>query len=127
MGDRSNIVVKQGEERVYLYGHWAGFGGAVKAVMTGLARAPGRWTDAPYLTRILFDDFRGDNREATGFGIWPSLGDNEHPLVVVDLDTGCVYTTEEDGERSDPLKTSVPFAEFNHDVALAAVKQYEHR
>lgn len=71
MGDRANVLVldeyDETADPVVLYTHWGGY-----ELPQALARAldskagRGRWSDGPYLTRIIF-------------------GDNEHPLLVVDV------------------------------------------
>jgi hypothetical protein len=84
MGDRSNIVIKDGEEEVFLYGHWMGVN-YIAILATALTRGKGRWRDASYLARIVFCDMvRGDLDGETGYGIWASPPDNERPYLVVD-------------------------------------------
>ncbi len=85
MGNRGNIVVQSRGERVFLYTHWSG-SRIREVVQKALARKQ-RWDDPPYLTRIMFDTLTEDaHGEDSGYGIWPSLGDNGHPIITVDVD-----------------------------------------
>lgn len=88
MGDRGNvqIVDKIGNktESVFLYTHWGG-SRLPQTVQVALAKR-WRWTDAPYLARIIFCEMvQGDEAGETGFGISTRICDNEHPIVVVDV------------------------------------------
>lgn len=96
MGDRCNIVVAYAStegktldqvvaaQAVCFYGHWSG-SEMPTSVQHALAKR-WRWDDDSYLTRIIFDEFVGKRNfgEETGFGISTQLGDNEHPVLVVD-------------------------------------------
>lgn len=116
MGDRANIVVKQGAEKVYLYTHWDGFEATFTAAQNALKRAPGRWNDAPYLTRVIFCDLvLGHERDEAGYGIWPKLGDNNNPILVIDIDQQKVCTKKVNGSldgRIEPVS-------FNDFIVLA--------
>ncbi len=86
MGDRGNIRISQDRnvDDVYLYTHWRG-GEIAKVLATGLhkIRGAGRY-DAPYLTRVVFNELQGDDRTTIGYGI--SVGyevDNDHPIPEV--------------------------------------------
>ena len=95
MGDRSNIIIQEGKEEVFLYGHWMGLD-YIPILKTALERGRDRWQDASYLARIVFCDMvRGDLDKTTGFGIWPSLCDNEHPYLVVDCPNKAVRLESE--------------------------------
>lgn len=87
MGDRVNIVVDDGGERVYLYGHWSGYD-APEIVRRALARQQ-RWSDPPYLARIVFCEMVGEKnwQTETGFGISTEPGDNEYPFLIIDVAT----------------------------------------
>lgn len=82
MGDRVNIVVQDAynDSRVYLYGHWLGQQ-ALSSVIRGLESS--RVGDAPYLARIIFQAMLGDDQSEQGFGISATLGDNNHPILVL--------------------------------------------
>lgn len=83
MGDRSNIVVMQdNNQSVWLYGHWMGED-AINVVAEVLNRKQ-RWTDAPYLTRMIFEKMiEGNVDKETGFGISTAMQDNEYPIIVL--------------------------------------------
>jgi hypothetical protein len=88
MGDRANVVIRDGSykggrelpdvaspEAVFLYGHWAGYD-LPERLRKALSENEDRWTDAPYLARILHN--------AIGFdGISTRLTDNEYDLLVL--------------------------------------------
>ena len=89
MGDRGNVYVCDENEGVYLYSHWGGYR-LPETVQKALARQQ-RWSDAPYLARIIFCEMvRGEENEETGFGIWSQLCDNEYAITVVDTNTQSV-------------------------------------
>ena len=90
MGDRSNIVIEQGDgSRVWLYGHWMGED-SINVVRDTLAHRE-RWSDAPYLARMLFNRMtRGSELGDTGYGISTSMCDNEYPIIVLDPATQTV-------------------------------------
>jgi hypothetical protein len=83
MGDRSNIVVMQdNNQSVWLYGHWMGED-AIGIVGEVLSRKQ-RWTDAPYLTRMIFEKMiEGAFDKETGFGISTAMQDNEYPIIIL--------------------------------------------
>jgi hypothetical protein len=83
MGDRSNIVVMQdNNQSVWLYGHWMGED-AIGIVGEVLSRKQ-RWTDAPYLTRMIFEKMiEGSIDKETGFGISTMMQDNEYPIIIL--------------------------------------------
>jgi hypothetical protein len=120
MGDRCNIVVRDKkmdpsmpleevlkEGSVVFYGHWSG-----EAMPFHLRSALGkhwRWGDAPYLARIIFDEFtQNSHREETGFGISTGLCDNEHPVMVVDVPDQKVHMYSLEG----PATCSWSFSEY---------------
>ena len=53
MGDRGNIIVKDGNSEVYLYTHWTG-SDLPDVLRSALKRGKSRWNDGPYLARIIF-------------------------------------------------------------------------
>ena len=83
MGDRSNIVIQEQGERVWLYGHWMGsknIGHAAHGLRSG------RSDDAAYLARIVFCSMIGGDVEGDiGFGISASCHDNQAPTLVIDV------------------------------------------
>lgn len=96
MGDRANIyVVDQPKAApddtettgIYLYTHWNGseWPQMLRAALS-LPTARRRWSDEPYLLRILTDQLFKDLRDGeTGGGIGTMIGDNEYPITVLDM------------------------------------------
>ena len=84
MGDRGNIAIQQpgATDTLFLYTHWGGSevaGDLAAALFRGQ-----RWDDPSYLTRIIFNELQGDNREETGFGICVGHpDDNEYEIPVL--------------------------------------------
>lgn len=87
MGDRGNVYVRRDAEHgVYLYTHWCG-SELPATVGEALRKGKSRWNDPSYLARIIFCEMiRGDRDDLAGFGISDMLEDNEHPIVVVDVE-----------------------------------------
>jgi hypothetical protein len=112
MGDRSNIVVKQYDgSRVWLYGHWMGED-SINVVRDTLAQKE-RWSDAPYLTRMLFSRMTQDNVGSTGYGISTYMCDNEYPVIVLDPESQTVSLEDAPfGEEMKRITPSVPFSQF---------------
>lgn len=68
MGDRANVVIKDGDEAVCLYTHWNGTA-LPEVLRKAMTRGQQRWDDSSYLARIIFCDMvEGKERELTGFG-----------------------------------------------------------
>lgn len=116
MGDRANVVIRDGNGAdVWLYTHWAGseLPGIVRAA---LKRGEERWTDAPYLARIVFCEMiRRDVDGLTGYGISADMCDNEHDIMVLDVDAARVKVYPADygsGECKGPGVEGFTFAEF---------------
>lgn len=88
MGDRANIEVRDGDERVFLYCHWHGTEVA-EILRRALHRGEERWTDPSYLARIIFCEMvHGHEMELTGFGISSTeIYASKHLLVDVDKQT----------------------------------------
>lgn len=109
MGDRANIVVKQGGNLppVFLYTHWGGYS-LPESLRVALAKR-WRWNDNAYLTRIIFDTMSvGHHDQETGYGISTGIEDNSYPFLEVDPDDRMVRLFEEardepDGEPRTPL------------------------
>jgi hypothetical protein len=85
MGDRANILVKRNEDDpgVYLYTHWEAL--IMPRNLQDALKRHERWSDAAYLTRIIFDKLtEGQHDEPTGFGISTGQmgGDGERLLTV---------------------------------------------
>lgn len=90
MGDRANVVIVEDRrygadphEAVFLYTHGWGYS-LPEIVRQALIRGESRWTDEPYLARIVFNEMTRDRQDDTaGFGISTRLTDNEHDLIVL--------------------------------------------
>lgn len=98
MGDRGNIVVRQdsktNRDDVWFYSHWGGCQ-MLEDLQTALKRRV-RWDDTSYLARIIFCQMIGKNtKDETGFGISCTIQDNEHPIVVVDVEAKSVFVVPE--------------------------------
>lgn len=110
MGDRGNIVVRQGEtniDDVWFYTHWRGF--QIGEIVQRALAKKWRWDDPSYLARIIFDELtRGQHGEETSFGISTTLQDNEYPILVVDCPHQCVWTIEERQLRDGRIPDGTP-------------------
>lgn len=107
MGDRSNVFIQQGvkDGRAYgvgIYSHWHGTALHDVAVSV-LPKAASRIGDPSYFTRIVIHNILAsiaDHDSELGFGLWSdSHGepDNEHPILVIDANTGRYWMTGEGG------------------------------
>lgn len=114
MGDRSNIVVKDSDgSRIWLYGHWMG-ADSIRVVAEVLELRT-RWSDAPYLTRLLFSHMTAGEPPfaETGFGISTRMCDNEYPVIVLDTFTGTVVLEDAPfGQELTEVTPAVTFDEF---------------
>ncbi len=81
MGDRGNIIVKDGDSTVYLYTHWTG-SDLPESIKASLKRSKDRWDDGQYLARVLFQDMVGKDNGITGFGISSTMGDGGTDIEV---------------------------------------------
>ena len=99
MGDRGNIIIKAQGGKVadlYLYTHWGGYE-LLNTLHDAMSRRE-RWNDDQYLARIIFCQMvRGHEINETGFGISTYLGDNEQPLITVDVQARRVSVAEHRG------------------------------
>lgn len=109
MGDRSNIVIQEGNgNRVWLYGHWMG-NDSIQIVRDVLSRYD-RWNDAPYLARMLFSEMvKGSIDEATGYGISTYMLDSEYPIIVLTPAQTTFHIEDESGEI---VSTVISFSTF---------------
>jgi hypothetical protein len=109
MGDRANVLVKDGDSRVYLYTHWNGWF-LPDTLQAALRRGRDRWIDGQYLARIIFCEMvKETEMETTGYGIFSDIRDNGHDILSVDSATGTVTLESEDGE---PQHSPWTFEEF---------------
>jgi hypothetical protein len=85
VGDRANILVKDGEDEVHLYSHWMG-SRLPNILQHSMKRGRERWDDPSYLARIIFCDMvDGYEKDLTGFGISNRVGDGDNRIAVVDV------------------------------------------
>lgn len=121
MGDRANITFKTGPQeidRVWLYSHWGGYSlphELQQALASDTAR--GRWSDPPYLVRIVLQSILPEKCDGLGWGISHSMADNEHPILEVDIPEQRVRLLPFDREGWDAAWDAEPlgdwsFAEF---------------
>jgi len=106
MGDRGDIYVHEGElPGVYLYTHWDGHKLPSVVQRTLISReGRERWNDAPYLTRIMFEQLiRGYERQETGFGISAQRSDGR----MIKVDVAAQTVTLDSGEVRS-------FADYSH-------------
>lgn len=91
MGNRANVCIREGEDKIYLYTHWGGDSLCIKVYKA--MKKKWRWDDPPYLARIIFDEMtKNRHGEEGGYGIWNSAGDNNsHPIIVIDTEQGKIF------------------------------------
>ena len=111
MGDRAQVHVvanknKEYNHDVWLYTHWGGTG-LPETVASAISRGE-RWTDAEYLTRIIFSTMIEQEVDGElGYGIGNHQHGDVYRVITVDLDEQEVTV---DGWREVPDTYS--FAEF---------------
>jgi len=85
MGDRGNIRVIQDKGELYFYTHWTGYE-LPQILAAALDRGRDRWSDAPYLSRIIFSEMIHNYvLENTGFGISVSREDYNYDDIIVNM------------------------------------------
>ena len=101
MGDRGNIVVKDGKSVIWLYTHWDGF--TIEDVLRAALKRRVRWDDPSYLTRIIFCEMvKDDPAGTTGYGISTGPQDNNNPVLVVNIKRERVELFAGDDIKGDP-------------------------
>lgn len=109
MGDRGNIIIKDGDSKVFLYTHWAGYRVA-DTIRKALKRGKDRWGDGQYLGRIMFCELVPKEKweETTSYGISSTMGDGfEGADIMVDVDTQEVVMY--DGHKNEPVGQRIKF------------------
>ena len=97
MGARSNIVIQDGEHRVWLYGHWMSCQ-AIEHAATGLRSD--RFDDPQYLATVVFQSMlRSEGAEGWGYGISAQRYDNQFPILIIDSRSR--WSTGTDRGRAD--------------------------
>lgn len=105
IGNRGNIKIG----KIYFYTHWGG-SELYDYVRNALDRGRERWTDEPYLARIIFCEMVGDDvKGTTGFGISTEICDNEHNILEVDVKNQKVIVHLMD---SDTVISELSFDQF---------------
>lgn len=107
MGDRANIkMVYEDDNVIFFYTHWSG-SELPEILQSALIRGKGRWSDEPYLARIIFSEMiQNEVMSETGYGISPYLCDNEHPIICVSCESQLVWLEDEDGNQLEDKKWS---------------------
>jgi hypothetical protein len=98
MGNRANVFVKDqfGPGGVFLYSH-SGGEDLPRVLQTALARGRERWQVASYLARVIVCEMVRDDLDGMyGYGISASLGDNEHPILGVDVGSQTIAVLDVD-------------------------------
>lgn len=133
MGDRANVAVKvrhgakvnEPGACVVFYTHWRGTE-VPDSVARGLLQGKKRWSDPPYLARIIFDWIENGDDGETGFSIDTDVGDNEHHLLVVDPQEKKVLMYSRQSARESVLNTdtpTVPVKEWTFDEFVKMVPE----
>jgi hypothetical protein len=140
MGDRANLLITQGyEPPVILYTHWCG-ALLPAAVEVALEQARPRWNDGPYLTRIVvqsvLEQFGARPEVSHGFGLATVLGDNQYPLLVIDVPGRSVgiiedreYWDARDVQYRRPwnFERAITFEEATRPGALTELREQDQR
>jgi hypothetical protein len=100
MNARGNIVVKYpNKQLVYLYTAKDG-GRLPKILKNSLIRARERWGDTQTLARIIFSELtQREPLGLNGYGISPTLMDNDNYILAVDDKTEMIGAFAETGQR----------------------------
>lgn len=116
MGDRGNVLIGDKFSRVFLYTHWGGE--ALPYIVQRALQRGERWTDAPYLARIVFSHMIADQNmdpevvkrelfQTTGLGIATYMSDNEHDIIYLDTEKQQVsYISEKTARDWDENKVA---------------------
>lgn len=105
MGIRGNIKCVADGHTIYFYTHWRG-SDLPNLLRTALVKGKSRWSDGPYLNRVIFQTMIGDDKGETGFAIWGNVCDNENPIVTVDHDAETVEVSGKTWTFAEYVKTT---------------------
>lgn len=112
MGDRGNIVVKQGEGQfIHVYTHWCG--SELPKVLRSVIAAGDSLDDAPYLTHLIVVAVsKMAGGESVGVSCSPM--DNERDVLLVDVDAQQVTLWSDDayGRKDWPQNGSTWLASW---------------
>lgn len=110
MGDRSNIFIQQHKrpdgkwDGIGLYTHWHGQA-LFSVALRGVEKAQGRIGDPSYFARIVIHHVLNeiaDPDSELGFGLWTTRPcDNEHPILVINSQTGEHWFTDDASFATD--------------------------
>jgi hypothetical protein len=111
MGDRANVFIQTDRDVASLewdgigvYAHWAGTS-LHNAALAALPKAMNRRGDPSYFARIIVHNCLvavADPNEETGAGLWTKYpDDNEHPILVLNAETGEHWYANEETFRYD--------------------------
>jgi hypothetical protein len=110
MGDRSQIAIKDGDAKFYLYSHWGGT--EIYTTLQNCIKKGERLDDTEYFARIVFREMGAGAKGETGFGIGTGAhSDIEHLIPVVDCETQTI-TFEIPECRQRPNPGNFTFEEF---------------
>jgi hypothetical protein len=87
MGDRANIYLldtEDGSAGMFVYTHWKGDSWP-RELQQALDLGEARWGDPQYLARFIVTHVFKDLDGLTGGGLSTQIGDNEYPILCVDL------------------------------------------
>lgn len=127
MGDRGNIIV---DDKIYLYTHWGG-SALRQTLKDALIRGKGRWSDKPYLIRIIFSEMIKDDIEGdTGFGIDYEMGDGGTEIYIDSAAQTVRYEDELNDEYEETFeefigekkKSKKEIKEFEDTIEMAELK-----
>ena len=105
MGCRGQVRIKDSYgNSVFLYTHW-GACELKEDVALALARRK-RWTDSEYLTRIIFDQMKGNDLGHLSFGIGTTEHGDIEQLITIDCENKQIswwkiHTWEEDQDEEE--------------------------
>jgi len=124
MGNRGNFyMVQEGkteEKGIYFYGHWSG-SEMPKILQKTLRRAKKacRLDDEPYFARMLFCDLIASGgrdkalTDETSYGISTYLCDNNHKIIVIDVENQrCGYAKEPTDDKQPMPQEWYTFDKF---------------
>lgn len=120
MGDRANVAFKTKSDstsHVWLYLHWGGSdlpGQLLSAMKTPQAQK--RLLDESYLCRILIDRLIREHTGETGYGISTSIGDNEYPVIEVDIPAQVIRVRPFDRDEWEVMWDSAPLFEESFEL-----------
>lgn len=131
MGDRADIELRfpagppdveaDDAASIHIYTHWGGYR-APLTLRDGLIRGRPRWSDAPYLARIIFGEFvKDDVLGELGYGLSPRFTDTEYAPLICDLGAQTVTV----GQRAYSFREYVQLADDDPGLEAAWMNRCE--